>query len=237
VQCGSSHVLADDPIVHPAMPGMSHLHQFFGNQTTNAFSTAGSLLGKGTTCSAPTDASSYWVPMLYLNGLPVPASGSTIYYRAGSHRVPSSVQPFPPGLRMIAGNAATASPLPVEAVGWMCQGQAAMQASPPTCGAGGTLTAQVRFPDCWDGVNLDVADHKSHMAYTVNGICPSNYPVPLPLLEYNITYRTSGGPGVTVASGAPFTYHADFFNAWDPGAQLNFVNLCLRNGQVCGVVH
>jgi hypothetical protein len=237
VQCTSSHILADDPIVHFGMPGMSHLHQFFGNATTNAASTAASLLGQATTCTAPTDASAYWAPMLYLNGLPVPASGATVYYRAGSHRVPASVQPFPPGLRMIAGNATATGPLPVQAIGWMCQGQGAPQAAPPSCGAGGTLVAQVRFPDCWDGQHLDVADHKSHMAYTVNGICPSNYPVPVPLLEYNIAYRTSAGPGVTLASGAPYTYHADFFNAWNQQAQTNFVNLCLHTGKVCGVVH
>src|SRR5262245_66061646 len=36
VLCGSSHIAPDDPIVHPNMPGMSHLPQFFGNRTTNA---------------------------------------------------------------------------------------------------------------------------------------------------------------------------------------------------------
>ena len=237
VQCGSSHVLADDPIVHPSMPGMSHLHQFFGNDTTNAASTAASLLGQRTTCTAASDASAYWTPMLYQDGTPVPAVGATVYYRAGTHRVPASVQPFPAGLRMIAGDAAAPSPLPVDAVAWMCQGQMNPQASPPACGAGGTLVAQVRFPDCWDGVNLDSPDHKSHMAYTVNGFCPSNYPVPVPLLEYNVAYRTSGGPGVTLASGAPYTFHADFFNAWNQGALTDFVSFCLRTGKVCGVVH
>src|SRR6266508_3973475 len=42
VLCASSHVLADDPIVHPNMPGASHLHQFFGNATTDAASSASS---------------------------------------------------------------------------------------------------------------------------------------------------------------------------------------------------
>ena len=64
----------------------------------------------------------------------------------------------------------------------------------PNCG-GGTLVLQIRFPDCWDGRNLDSADHKSHMAYTVSGICPSNYPVPVPLLEYNVRYKTFGNTG------------------------------------------
>ena len=175
VLCGSSHVAPDDPIVHPNMPGMSHLHQFFGNQTTNASSTAQSLTNQATTCSAAADSSAYWVPMLFQNGAAVPAASALIYYRGGSHRDPSQVQSFPAGLRMIAGDAAAAGPLPVDAVAWMCQGMSTLSPTPPDCG-GGTLVLQLRFPDCWDGVNLDSADHKSHMAYTVSGVCPTLRP-------------------------------------------------------------
>ena len=35
--------------------------------------------------------------------------------------------------------------------------------NPETCTGG--LRAEVTFPSCWDGLNLDSADHKSHMAY------------------------------------------------------------------------
>jgi uncharacterized protein DUF1996 len=235
VLCGSSHVLADDPIVHPNMPGMSHVHQFFGNQTTNAASTAQSLLGQGTTCSAAADASGYWVPMLYQNGVPVPASAALIYYRGGSHADPSQIQPFPAGLRMIAGDAAATGPFPLDAVAWMCQGMSTLSPAPLDCG-GGTTVLQIRFPDCWDGVHLDSADHKSHMAYTVSGVCPSNYPVPVPLLELNVRYQTNGNAGISLASGAPYTYHADFFNAWNQASLAGFINQCLHTGQVCGTV-
>ena len=37
--CLPSHRAPDDPIVYPKQPGASHLHDFFGNETTNAFST------------------------------------------------------------------------------------------------------------------------------------------------------------------------------------------------------
>ena len=235
VLCGSSHVAADDPIVHPNMPGMSHLHQFFGNQTTNAASTAQSLANQATTCSAAADSSAYWVPMLFQNGVAVPAMSALIYYRGGSHRDPSQVQSFPAGLRMIAGDAAAAGPLPVDAVAWMCQGMSTLSTTPPDCG-GGTLVLQLRFPDCWDGVNLDSADHKSHMAYTVSGICPSNYPVPVPLLELNVRYQTNGNAGISLASGAPYTYHADFFNAWNPASLAGFIDSCLHANKVCGTV-
>ena len=36
--CGPGQVLADDPIVYPGQPGKSHLHQFYGNTTANAYS-------------------------------------------------------------------------------------------------------------------------------------------------------------------------------------------------------
>jgi hypothetical protein len=235
IKCGSSHIAPDDPIVHLNMPGMSHLHQFFGNRTTNATSTAQSLRGQATTCSTSTDSSAYWVPMLYQNGGAVPALSALIYYRGGTHRNSAAIQAFPPGLRMIAGSATATSPLPTDAVAWMCQGMDNPSPTPPNCG-GGTLVLQIRFPDCWDGKNLDSPDHRSHMAYTVGGFCPSNYPVPVPLLEFNVRYKTFGNTGLTLASGATHTYHADFFNAWNQTALNNFVAFCLHNKNVCGTL-
>ena len=45
----------------------------------------------------------------------------------------------------------------------------------------------VSVPQCWDGVNLDSPDHKSHMAYPVGG-CPSTHPVPFPEITVNVAY-------------------------------------------------
>jgi len=235
ILCGSSHFAPDDPIVHPNMAGMSHLHQFLGNRTTNAASTTQSLAGQATTCSAAADSSAYWGPMLYQNGTAVPAMSALIYYRGGSHHDPGAIRALPAGLRMIAGSATTTAPLPTDAVAWMCQGMANRSATPPNCG-GDTLVLQIRFPDCWDGKNLDSADHKSHMAYTVSGMCPSNYPVPVPLLEYNFRYKTFGNTGLTLASGSAYTYHADFFNAWNQTALGSFISSCLHTGRECGTV-
>ncbi len=44
---------------------------------------------------------------------------------------------------------------------------------------GGGLEIRVNFPMCWDGVNLDTPDHKSHVAYPTlvdNGICRTATP-------------------------------------------------------------
>src|SRR6266498_3077280 len=69
--CQRSHELNDDPIVFPGQPGASHLHVFAGNRTTNAFSTPQSLAANSaTTCGdQPLDASGYWVPAVYIDGV------------------------------------------------------------------------------------------------------------------------------------------------------------------------
>lgn len=62
--CNFSHVAYDDPIVFPGQPGASHLHMFFGNTLTNAYSTYESLRTTGgSTCGGgPINRSAYWFP-------------------------------------------------------------------------------------------------------------------------------------------------------------------------------
>src|SRR6478672_8629705 len=67
--CRFSHEAPDDPIVFPGQAGRSHVHTFFGNATTDAASTYDSLRAGATTCRTEQDASSYWVPALYRNGV------------------------------------------------------------------------------------------------------------------------------------------------------------------------
>jgi len=43
VDCLFAHRAKDDPIVYPRQPGASHMHDFFGNKSTNAFSTYRSM--------------------------------------------------------------------------------------------------------------------------------------------------------------------------------------------------
>ena len=53
------------------------------------------------------------------------------------------------------------------------------------------------FPTCWDGKNLDSPDHQSHVAYgqgsgaTGGGACPSNFPVKLPQIMYELMWDVS----------------------------------------------
>jgi hypothetical protein len=64
VDCGFAHRSPDDPIVSPGVPGAAHDHSFFGNETTDAFSTASTLVAGRTLCHRPQDRSAYWVPTM-----------------------------------------------------------------------------------------------------------------------------------------------------------------------------
>ena len=237
--CTFSHRGPDDPIVKPDQPGASHSHDFFGNITTAANSTFDSLRHGGTTCSRPLDTAAYWVPTMMLDGQAVTPIGINAYYRTG-RRDPASIQPFPSGLKIVAGNAKATGPQSPRVVTFSCRGMTepkqASSSVVPTCrtGRGLGLAMSIHFPDCWNGRDLDSADHQSHMAYSERGACPAGYPVPVPALTVHVKYAIAGGPGVSLASGAPYTAHADFFNAWDQTELTKLVHNCINAQKECG---
>lgn len=236
VVCRSSHTNSDDPIVFPRQSGAAHQHDFFGNRSTNAFSTDASLAGKPTTCSRSGDTAAYWTPTLLNNGRRVAPDRVIAYYRTSGIRNIESIRPFPLGLQMIAGSAtATASnPQPTRVTNWNCgdgvQGTAGVPASCPN----NPLRLRIEFPNCWNGRTLDSADHKSHMAYARSGGCPSTHPVPVPALSLNFRWKISGSlSGVRLSSGGVHSGHADFWNSWNQRAQAQLVRDCLNAGRVC----
>ena len=234
--CRYSHRGKDDPIVFPDQPGQSHSHDFFANDTTAANSTLGSLRAGTTSCRRSGDTAGYWVPTLYLDGQPVTPVSVNAYYRTGGKDV-ASIQAPPAGLKIVAGNAKAAGPQDPRITSFLCADTKTNSAtSVPTCPDAGahSLHMRVRFPDCWNGVDLDSADHKSHVAYSVRGACPEGYPVPIPQLTLNVRYPIAGGAGVTLASGPFYTAHADFFNAWDQTQLQSLVQKCINASVHCG---
>ena len=141
---------------------------------------------------------------------------------------------------MIAGDSHASGPQSLDVVSWGCGSQSVIerQQAPPVCPAGRSLVATVRFPDCWDGANLDSADHRSHLAYAVKvrggRACGGPHPVALPKIVLHIRYPVPGGASVSLASGPAFTEHADFFNAWDPPTLASLVASCLAADVKCG---
>jgi hypothetical protein len=233
--CGFSHRAPDDPIVYPGQPGLSHDHSFVGNVSTNASSTLASLLASSSTCRRRADTAAYWMPTLVDNGSPVTPRRALVYYR---RLTLAEVRPFPPGLEMIAGDSHAVSPQPTSVTYWNCGAAAGVrpQSTVPTCpnALGSSLRLHVRFPNCWDGLNLDSSDHKSHMAYSVGGVCPADHSFALPALEVIFQYPIAGDASVYLSSGGQYSAHADFVNAWRQERLTKLVQVCLDNLRHCG---
>ena len=238
VECGFSHMGAADPIVHPGMAHMGHLHVFFGNTGTGADSTAASLSRGGTTCDQQLDRAAYWAPALLDHGRPVTPTKAVAYYRPGVGIDPAAVRPYPFGLKMLGGDQTATAPQPIDEVAWSCGAGSVRTVTPATCPAGRPLRLAVAFPDCWDGRHLDSSDHTAHVARSRDGACPRSHPVPIPQLLLAITWPVTGtGHALSLASGSVLTGHADFINAWDETALQTEVSSCLRRGIVCGVAY
>lgn len=223
VLCSSTHRNNDDPIVFPRQPGKSHGHTFVGNRDADAFSTPQSLRDDpaAARCGPRTDASAYWFPTLYEGDRrPVRPLTSIIYY---VRRV-ASVRPFPPGLKVIAGDPAATRAQATSVVSWTCEppdGNTRVYSSIPRCAEGRLLHMNVNFPDCWDGRRLDSPDHRAHMAYASAGRCPATHPVAVPMMRMMILYNPVGA-GAQISSGR-FSEHGDFINAWNQDALEDLV--------------
>ena len=134
VSCRFNHTATDDPIVKPNQPGASHRHDFFGNASTNYASTASSLRAERSLCSAPSDASGYWIPTLYDGGKPVLEAGATASY--SQHGRPAgTIQPFPLGLEVVAGNSKATQAQSMDIVVWSCSDGTGSGSTPPACAA------------------------------------------------------------------------------------------------------
>ncbi len=234
--CEFSHRRPDDPIVYPNQPGASHLHDFFGNRSTDANSDYSTLRANASTCDDPDNRSAYWTPTVYENGRALTPEIAKVYYRSDSTGL-NRVQPFPPGLRMLAGDRTATVPQDAGITSWVCgidnvYDPLAVR-KVPTCPAGKQLHLWMIFPECWDGKNLDSANHKSHTAYSRAGVCPATHPVKIPHIVMIVRYPSRGGAGITLSSGASTGAHADAFIAWTPTRLVTLVGDCVRRGVDC----
>jgi hypothetical protein len=245
-----------DPIVFPRLPGRAHLHTFFGNTGANADSTTESLLESGnSSCrGGVVNRSAYWVPSMIdtrTNTAVMPTT-SSFYYKSGYRGVrPQDIQPFPRGLRMIAGDPRHTSSNHVPgAWRYTCHNhntEATTGPSIPNCSVGDDVRLEIFFPQCWTGrgpggeENVDSPDHTSHMAYANGRGCPASHPVPLIEITFNIHYRiTEANQAIhwrlssdNYSGPAGYSAHGDWWNGWDETVMNSVVRNCINRAWDC----
>ncbi len=245
VACEYSHFGNDDPIIFPGEPGRSHLHMFFGNTETDAFTTEDDLVNSGGgTCSGfELNRSAYWTPaLLDGRGNTVVPDAIIIYYKT---KFPQAVGPMPQGLQMLAGNTDAESFQNDLYLFWSCGANGFAYGHTnriPDCN-GDVINASIQFPNCWDGVNLGSADFKSHLTYANDQqSCPASHPKRLPQISILLYY-----PGVDSVDGWSLssddergfngppggTLHADWWGGWNDEAMNLWIDGCMRSSRNC----
>src|SRR5215211_2230514 len=194
VKCNFHHRAQVDPIVDFGNPKSFHMHDFYGNTTTNANSTYQTLRAGGTNCDDLGDKAAYWAPTLSWTD----SSGTTertasitrFYYRLGAKSPNIPVEAHRDGLKIVTVQGKN--------VEWRCF-NGTWSTTPPTQCSNGKLVVRIKFPDCVKknsaGLQLrDSTDHRSHMVDAVqpaNGgkaKCPNTHPIPVPRLQTNVEF-------------------------------------------------
>jgi hypothetical protein len=227
-----------DPIINPN--GLSsHVHSFFGAARAAPNTTYEDLRSStGNTGNVEENKSLYWHPTIYRFDKATekyfisPTSQFSTYYiwKTGE------VRAFPDGFKMIGGGAPDVSLMMQRAE---CVGQGACPNGdcetrndffPATECA--ELEMSMRMPNCWDGVNLDSADHRSHVAYSEGsdpqGACPSTHPVQLPQVRYFTRIMPYPG-GIHMFSDGSGLFHADYFSGWQASFLQKVLDECENN--------
>jgi len=178
-----------------------------------------------TSCSFVEDLSNYWTAVMFFkskdgtyhrveqtgNGGPqgvlINDGGLDVYY------IPSGkTTAFAKGFRMIAGDAGETNDANVDGSNichrcWTSSNEDQFIGGAP-CSGGDTVAIPqdpsckmirqtIIFPACWDGVNLDSVDHKSHVAYgqgsgaNGGGACPASHPVKLPQVMFELMWNVT----------------------------------------------
>ena len=243
-----------------AAPGVSngahHMHDYVGNQATDAFAGDDDLAAGATTCRNQGDRSTYYWPVLRLqNGQDeddVAADGGGKDQNTGEIQTPSQVTlkfvgspagkvtAMPRFLRIITGDAKAFTNGDANAnASWSCTGfeDRQLRDKYPICPEGSQVVRSFAFQNCWDGQNTDSANHRTHVAFAQeDGRCPDGFRA-IPQLVQRIVYDVPPGPGFAVDSfpeqlHKPVTDHGDFINVFDDRLMKKVVS-CINGGRRC----
>lgn len=248
----------DNVIVAPGVSnGAHHMHDYVGNQATDAFSSDDDLADGETSCRNQGDKSTYYWPVLRLqNGKDendAQADGGGKDQNVGEIQTPASVTlkfagnptgkvvAMPRFLRVITGDAKAFTNGDANAnASWSCTGfeNRQLRDKYPICPEGSKVVRTFNFQSCWDGRNTDSANHRTHVAFADQrtGACPRGFRA-IPQLVQRVVYDVPPGPGFAVDSfpeqlHKPVTDHGDFINVFDERL-MRRVTSCVNSGQRC----
>ncbi|KAM0280472.1 hypothetical protein ACHAQH_004051 [Verticillium albo-atrum] len=97
------------------------------------------------------------------------------------------------------------------------------------------IRTEINFPSCWNGVDRDSDDHRSHVAYPDelnNGQCPEGFDTHLPNMLFEVVWNTKPLEGrngrFVMANGDAegFGYHGDFMMGWDEKFLQQVIDTC-----------
>ena len=107
----------------------------------------------------------------------------------------------------------------------------------PRCTDGSRITRTLDFPGCWNGLDTDSENHRTHVRFaTADGLCPPGT-FPVPQLRLVVAYDVPAGVPIGLDAfpeqlHSPVTDHAGFVDVMTD-RQMAAVVRCLNEGRRC----
>jgi len=263
---GNDNHNTDNVIVAPGVAnGAHHLHDYVGNQSNDAFASDQELAGAQTSCQNQGDKSSYFWPVLRLQDgsqdFDQNNDGGGKEGNVGKILQPAQAQlkfvgnkkgnvvAMPTALRIITGDAKAFVNGNANAnVNWSCTGfenKVQLKDQYPICPQGSQVVRTTNFQSCWDGQNIDSANHRTHVSFVqADGTCANGFKA-IPQLQVRLVYNV---PAPKLENGTvvnpyavdtfpenlhkPITDHNDFINFFSQNTMNQMVN-CINTGKKC----
>jgi hypothetical protein len=253
-----------DPIVAPGKQVSAHMHDFYGEQeiTDYMFASAnwpltGDVVAgyqaglldpgyqpKSTSCPY-SDWSAYWYPSPKFNGAFTNSSNLTVTWQSPDG-VYVATGPF--GETFVVGNSlATSEASEPATVSFNCGNIDGPQSPKPVdCTGKGKVTAQLLYPDCWDGNDMLPQGTGANPAgiapshFTYGSPCPSGTQPMAQMVTrqtfidprtYTVMvnpFNADGTLGLSFSSGPYYTYHGDFISMWSVALKI-LTETCLNH--------